>query len=376
MVVTEPLRVTNLAEGYDIDATIDGGGVSGQAGALRLGITRARSSSSTPSCAPRSRRPASSPATPARRRARSTASRRRARPRSTPSGSRSWGCGSAPTASAASPTPSWVPSWSWPWAVRRPAPCRRGRFLVGRDTRRSGPLLQAALSAGMASEGADVVDLGVLPTPGVAWLAAAARLPRGGGLGVAQPLRRQRHQALRGRRAEAARRHRGRRRGGARPGPGRRRRASAPARGPRRGAGCRSSPTRADGYVEHLVRLLEGRDLGRPARRGRLRQRRRLGRGARSPRRAWAPRSSPSPTSPTASNINDGCGSTHPERARRRGRGPRRAISASPSTATPIGCWPSTTPARWPPGTSCCRCSPPTWPAGASWPATPSSSRS
>jgi len=40
MVVTEPLRVTNLTEGYDIDATIAGGGVSGQAGAMRLGITR------------------------------------------------------------------------------------------------------------------------------------------------------------------------------------------------------------------------------------------------------------------------------------------------------------------------------------------------
>ena len=40
MVVTEPLRVTNLTEGYDIDATIDGGGVSGQAGAMRLGIAR------------------------------------------------------------------------------------------------------------------------------------------------------------------------------------------------------------------------------------------------------------------------------------------------------------------------------------------------
>jgi phosphoglucosamine mutase len=50
-------------------------------------------------------------------------------------------------------------------------------FLVGRDTRRSGPLLQAALSAGMASEGADVVDLGVLPTPGVAWLAAQRGYP-------------------------------------------------------------------------------------------------------------------------------------------------------------------------------------------------------
>ena len=37
MVVTDPLRLTNTAESYDIDATIDGGGVSGQASALRLG---------------------------------------------------------------------------------------------------------------------------------------------------------------------------------------------------------------------------------------------------------------------------------------------------------------------------------------------------
>jgi phosphoglucosamine mutase len=44
------------------------------------------------------------------------------------------------------------------------------RWLVGRDTRRSGPLLAAALSAGLASEGASVVDIGVLPTPGVAHL--------------------------------------------------------------------------------------------------------------------------------------------------------------------------------------------------------------
>ncbi len=50
-------------------------------------------------------------------------------------------------------------------------------FLVGRDTRRSGSLLQAALSAGLASEGADVVDVGVLPTPALAWLAAERDLP-------------------------------------------------------------------------------------------------------------------------------------------------------------------------------------------------------
>jgi small subunit ribosomal protein S9 len=40
MVVSEPLRVTSLAETYDVDATIDGGGVAGQAGAMRLGIAR------------------------------------------------------------------------------------------------------------------------------------------------------------------------------------------------------------------------------------------------------------------------------------------------------------------------------------------------
>jgi len=40
MIVTEPLRVANVADTYDIDATIDGGGVSGQAGAMRLGIAR------------------------------------------------------------------------------------------------------------------------------------------------------------------------------------------------------------------------------------------------------------------------------------------------------------------------------------------------
>ncbi len=37
---TEALRVANVAETYDVDATIDGGGMSGQAGALRLGIAR------------------------------------------------------------------------------------------------------------------------------------------------------------------------------------------------------------------------------------------------------------------------------------------------------------------------------------------------
>jgi phosphoglucosamine mutase len=44
-------------------------------------------------------------------------------------------------------------------------------FVVGRDTRRSGPMLEAALVAGICAEGADVVLAGVLPTPGIAHLA-------------------------------------------------------------------------------------------------------------------------------------------------------------------------------------------------------------
>ena len=41
MILTEPLRLTNTIESYDVDATLDGGGSSGQAGALRHGISRA-----------------------------------------------------------------------------------------------------------------------------------------------------------------------------------------------------------------------------------------------------------------------------------------------------------------------------------------------
>jgi phosphoglucosamine mutase len=52
-----------------------------------------------------------------------------------------------------------------------------GAFLIGRDTRWSGPLLSAALAAGIAAEGVDVVDLGILPTPAVAALAAERVLP-------------------------------------------------------------------------------------------------------------------------------------------------------------------------------------------------------
>ncbi len=42
--------------------------------------------------------------------------------------------------------------------------------LIGRDTRRSGPMLEAALTAGLTSRGAHTLELGVVPTPGVSHL--------------------------------------------------------------------------------------------------------------------------------------------------------------------------------------------------------------
>lgn len=49
----------------------------------------------------------------------------------------------------------------------------RPRVLIGRDTRLSGEMLEAALAAGIASVGGDAVRLGIVPTPGVAYLTRA-----------------------------------------------------------------------------------------------------------------------------------------------------------------------------------------------------------
>jgi phosphoglucosamine mutase len=51
------------------------------------------------------------------------------------------------------------------------------RWLIGADTRVSGPMLVAALTAGLASAGADVIDLGVVPTPAVAFHAQLLGCP-------------------------------------------------------------------------------------------------------------------------------------------------------------------------------------------------------
>lgn len=55
----------------------------------------------------------------------------------------------------------------------------RGRVVVGRDTRSSGPMLQHAVHCGLLATGCDVVDVGVLPTPTIQVYIAATRA-RGG----------------------------------------------------------------------------------------------------------------------------------------------------------------------------------------------------
>ncbi|MCR2043309.1 phosphoglucosamine mutase [Anaerosalibacter massiliensis] len=47
---------------------------------------------------------------------------------------------------------------------------RKGSIVVGRDTRKSGDMLEAALVAGICSVGLDVISVGIVPTPAVAYL--------------------------------------------------------------------------------------------------------------------------------------------------------------------------------------------------------------
>ena len=62
-----------------------------------------------------------------------------------------------------------------PAAIQSAHPGRPGRptAVIGRDSRASGDFLEAAVVAGLASSGVDVFRLGVIPTPGVAYLTGA-----------------------------------------------------------------------------------------------------------------------------------------------------------------------------------------------------------
>ena len=80
------------------------------------------------------------------------------------------------------------------------------RILLGMDTRESGPEIARALTAGVAAGGGEAMLIGVIPTPGVAYLCRTTDAARGDlDLRVAQSVRRQRREDLRPRRNEAAR---------------------------------------------------------------------------------------------------------------------------------------------------------------------------
>ena len=221
----------------------------------------------------------------------------------------------------------------------------RVRLVLGRDTRRSGPLLEAALTAGALSAGADCYAVGVLPTPGHRVADAHPGGPRRRRLHrVPQSVRGQRHQAPHRERREVARGPGGRDRGG----PGR------PGRRPARPAGAHRPPG----------------DLR--SRRGRLR---RVPVPPLSPR---PPRDDHRPRLRARGHLSGGTAGVPPAGGarRRHGRGPHRARTsttgwarstrrgsrrgwrsgappwASPSTATATGSSPSTTRAPFATGTT------------------------
>ena len=72
--------------------------------------------------------------------------------------------GTGPAAAGPSPTGA---------AADGRTPGRRPVAVVGRDPRTSGEFLEAAVVAGLASSGVDVLRLGVIPTPAVAYLTDA-----------------------------------------------------------------------------------------------------------------------------------------------------------------------------------------------------------
>jgi phosphoglucosamine mutase len=56
---------------------------------------------------------------------------------------------------------------------------RAGRVVIGKDTRLSGYMLESALQAGIVSAGADVMLVGPLPTPGIAFITSSMRADAG-----------------------------------------------------------------------------------------------------------------------------------------------------------------------------------------------------
>jgi phosphoglucosamine mutase len=56
---------------------------------------------------------------------------------------------------------------------------RRHKILIGKDTRLSGYMLETAMAAGISSMGVDVLLVGPMPTPGIAFLTRSLRAEAG-----------------------------------------------------------------------------------------------------------------------------------------------------------------------------------------------------
>ena len=65
------------------------------------------------------------------------------------------------------------------WAAGRVLAPEGGRALIGKDTRLSGYMFESALEAGFAAAGVEVLLVGVLPTPAIAYLARTFRASTG-----------------------------------------------------------------------------------------------------------------------------------------------------------------------------------------------------
>lgn len=79
-------------------------------------------------------------------------------------------------------TPDFVMRLGWAAGkvlAKSPLPGVRPTVLIGKDTRISGYMLEAALEAGFAAAGVDVLLAGPVPTPAVAYLTRALRLSAG-----------------------------------------------------------------------------------------------------------------------------------------------------------------------------------------------------
>lgn len=63
--------------------------------------------------------------------------------------------------------------------VESSIPVRRAKIVIGKDTRLSGYMIEQALASGVCSMGADVILIGPLPTPGVAFVTQSMRADAG-----------------------------------------------------------------------------------------------------------------------------------------------------------------------------------------------------